>query len=202
MSLSADGSRALVGGCCDNGRTGAAWVFGRSGATSAPEAKLTGSEEAGNAMFGTSVALSGAGTTALIGGCCEGSADEDNRGSGAAWVFALQGPTWAQQGRKLTPGDEIGEANFGESVALANGRAIVGGPADDGYAGAAWVFSPGGNQWSQTEKLTGGEGSARPSWQSVAALPDGATALVGGCCDQAGTGAGGLGQPRLFCRPP
>ena len=53
----------------DNGGTGAAWVFTRSGSTWTQQGgKLTGSGETGDGGFGSSVALSADGNTALIGG--------------------------------------------------------------------------------------------------------------------------------------
>ena len=52
--------------------------------------------------FGTSVALSADGNTALIGGA------HDNADVGAAWVFTRSGSTWTQQGPKLTASGEIG----------------------------------------------------------------------------------------------
>ena len=69
MALSADGNTALIGGYGDDGGKGAAWVFTRSGSAWTQQgAKLTGSGETGNGQFGTSVALSADGNTALIGG--------------------------------------------------------------------------------------------------------------------------------------
>ena len=69
VALSADGNTALVGGWKDNSTKGAAWVFTRSGgAWSQQGPKLTGGGEAGEGGFGTSVALSADGNTALIGG--------------------------------------------------------------------------------------------------------------------------------------
>ena len=82
VALSADGDRALVGALYDDGTRGAAWVFRRSGSTWAQEGgKLTGGDAAGEGEFGTNVALSADGDTALIGGW------RDNGGTGASWVF-------------------------------------------------------------------------------------------------------------------
>ena len=56
-------------------------------------------------MFGTNVALSADGNTALIGGWNDDSVASGNldySGKGAAWVFTRSGSTWSQQGRKLT----------------------------------------------------------------------------------------------------
>jgi hypothetical protein len=93
VSLSADGTTALIGGGGDNSNVGAAWVFTRSGSTWEQQGpKLTGSGEVGKGHFGYSVALSGDGNTALIGGLA------DNSEVGAAWVFTRSGSTWEQQG--------------------------------------------------------------------------------------------------------
>src|SRR5262249_18907517 len=90
-ALSAAGNTALVGGPGDYGKTGAAWVFTRSGSTWTQQgSKLTGGGEQGEGDFGSSVALSATGATALVGG------PNDNNGLGAAWVFTRSGSTWTQ----------------------------------------------------------------------------------------------------------
>ncbi|HUK14596.1 MAG TPA: hypothetical protein VLW17_14960, partial [Thermoanaerobaculaceae bacterium] len=92
---------------------------------------------AGLAGEGTSVALSGDGHVALIGG------DMDSSGAGAVWMFIRTGGTWSQQGDKVVGTGAVGAAELGASVALsADGTtAIVGGPGDTSGTGAAWVFS-------------------------------------------------------------
>ena len=155
-------------------------------------AKLTGNEEAGEASFGYSVALSSDGNTALIGG------PGDDGGVGAAWVFTREGTTWSQQGAKLTGGEEAGAGHFGYSVALsADGNtALIGGPRDNGevgkaYVGAAWVFTREGTAWSQQgAKLTGGEEAGAGHFgYSVALSAEGDTALIGGSYDNKSVGA-------------
>ena len=95
VSLSADGNTALVGGWKDNGTKGAAWVFTRSGGVWSQQGpKLTGAGEVGEGGFGTSVALSADGNTALIG------APGDNGTKGAAWVFTRSGGRVDPAGRK------------------------------------------------------------------------------------------------------
>ncbi len=107
--------------------------------------KLTGGGEAGGGGFGVSVALSSDGRTALVGG------PWDNGSVGAAWVFTRSGSTWAQQGGKLTGGSEVVGGLFGVGVALAgNGNtALVGGPRDNSWVGAAWLFTRTGSTWAQ-----------------------------------------------------
>jgi hypothetical protein len=187
VALSGDGNTALVGAPRDNENAGAAWVYTRSGETWTRQgSKLTGAGETGGGWFGESVALSGDGDTALVGG------HQDNKDVGAAWVFTRSGSTWTQQGSKLTGAGEVGEGEFGESVALSgNGdTALIGGPDDDSYVGAAWVFTWSGSTWTQQgSKLTGKEEAGQGDFgTSVALSEDGATALVGaGLLDGIGT---------------
>jgi hypothetical protein len=188
VALSADGDRAVIGGSADSAAVGAAWVFARSGAGWAQQgSKLTGAAESGAGRFGGSVALSSDGSILLVSG------PADNGWVGAAWVFAQDGAGWVQLGEKLTGAGEIGEGHFGRSVALsANGStAIVGGRADDGHLGAAWVFAPSGGLWSQQgEKLTaGGESGLGEFGYSVALSGEGNTALIGGPHDEHSAGA-------------
>jgi FG-GAP repeat len=129
VALSADGSTALIGARLDDGGRGAAWIFARSGSTwSQQGSRLTGSGEAGNGQFGSSVALSADGSTALVGGV------GDNASKGAVWVFTRSGSAWNQQGPKLTGAGETGNGELGTSAALSGdgSTAIVGGATDDG----------------------------------------------------------------------
>jgi hypothetical protein len=187
VALSADGSTALIGGNFDNGGAGATWVFTRSGSTWTQQgSKLVGTGAVTPAGQGWSGALSSDGNTALIGG------PQDNSGAGATWVFTRTGSTWSQQGSKLvgTGGSGPGQ---GGAVALSpdGSTALIGGPADNSGAGAAWVFTRSGSTWSQQgSKLlgTGATGNASQGG-SVALSSDGNTALLGGPDDNSGAGA-------------
>jgi FG-GAP repeat protein len=91
IAVAGDGNTALIGGPGDNGVTGAAWVFTRSSSAWAQQgAKLTGGGEVGAGVFGI-VAIAADGNTALIGG------PGDTGGIGAAWPFAVNLPTSADQ---------------------------------------------------------------------------------------------------------
>ena len=182
VALSADGNTALVGGWKDNGTKGAAWVFTRTGGVWSQQGpKLTGAGEIGEGGFGTSVALSADGNTALIG------APGDNNTKGAAWVFTRSGSTWTQQGGKLTGAGQIGSAWFGYTVALSgDGKtALIGGWLDDSWKGAVWVFTRSGSTWTQQGgKLTGAEEIGEGMFgTNVALSADGNTALIGGWND-------------------
>lgn len=187
VSLSADGNTALVGGPGDCG--GAAWVFTRSGTSWSQQGnKLVGSGAAGaNAAQGYSVALSGDGNTAAIGG------SNDNDGAGATWVFTRSGGIWSQQGNKL-----VGSGGFcarqGSSVDLSNdgGTILIGGPGDGcSNAGASWIFTRTGGLWNQHGGKLLGSGTVGASERgtSVALSADGYTAVVGGYADSSTAGA-------------
>ncbi len=92
VALSAEGDTALIGGPSDDG-DGTAWMFSRSGSTWTQQGpKLTGAGETGDGEFGSSVALSAEGDTALIGGPHDLSAAGGDDHAGAAWVFATPRP--------------------------------------------------------------------------------------------------------------
>jgi hypothetical protein len=137
VALSVDGNTAIVGGYGDNLYTGAAWAYTRSGGVwSQQGGKLVGTGAAGAAYQGNSVALSSGGNAAIVGG------PADNSNAGAAWVYVLSGGVWTQQGNKLVGTGAVGSAEQGNAVALSGdgNTAMVGGPADNSNAGAAWVF--------------------------------------------------------------
>ena len=205
VAVSADGNTAIVGGPFDNSGAGATWVFTRGGGTWTRQQKLTADDANGVAELGWSVAVSADGNTAIIGG------PGDNISIGAAWVFTRSGSVWSQQGAKLTgagaagagcaqPG-VVGNAEQGYSVALSGdgNTAVVGGWADNGSLGAAWVFNRSGGVWNQPGvKLCGSGATASSSASasadilqgfSVALSNEGTTAIIGGPGDNEGVGA-------------
>ena len=69
VAISGDGNTAIVGAYMDNGNTGAAWVYTRSGGVWTQQgAKLVGTGAVGSAYQGGAVALSADGNTAIVGG--------------------------------------------------------------------------------------------------------------------------------------
>lgn len=138
VDVSADGATFVVGRPVDNGTTGAAWVFTRNfGAWAQQGSKLVGTGAVGAAEQGVSVALSADGSTALVGGPL------DNNSQGAAWPFTRSAGVWSQLGQKLVGSNGIGAPLQGKSVDLSGDAktALVGGPKDGGFIGAAWVFT-------------------------------------------------------------
>ncbi len=164
---------------------------------------VTPPQEGEGGHFGSSVALSADGNTALIG------APRENGGAGAAWVFTRTDGVWDQTGTELTmpaedsragdcgketpqeeegaggqPGEEAGAevCRFGMSVALSSDGelAVVGAPHAFDNAGAVWIFTRSGTTWTRGPELPDpeSEGEARFGW-SVAVSADAGTVLVG-----------------------
>jgi hypothetical protein len=194
VALSSSGSTALVG-AADNVSpgVGAAFVFTRTGASwSQQGGALVGTHGAGVVQEGTSVALSGDGTTALIGGPRnEGTLGQKEEGS--VWAFVESGGKWAEQA-KLPAGAGAGEeAAQGQSVALSGdgNTAIVGGPGAHKALGAAWVYTRTGSTWAeQGEPLLGEDRSTEAEeGRSVSMSEDGNAALAGGYHDATSVGA-------------
>jgi len=152
--------------------------------------KLLGTDNAGIAESGRSVAISADGNTAIAG------APNDNTQQGAAWIYVRNGKVWTQQGPKLVGKGNVGPAQQGRAVAIsADGNTvIVGGYLDNGGTGAAWIFTRKDNVWTQQgEKLvgTGYDDFILPvnMGYSVGMSADGNTVILGGPYDTYPRGA-------------
>lgn len=111
-ALSNDGNTLLVGQPMDNSSVGSVLVWVRIGTTWGYQTQL--SVGASVIAFGSSVALSGDGNTALIG------APNANSGYGAAYVFTRTGTTWSQQQQLTFTGHQGSSPAYGTSVALSS----------------------------------------------------------------------------------
>jgi hypothetical protein len=187
VAVSADGNTAIVGGSFDNSNQGAAWVYSRSSNTWTQQgSKLVGSGSVGAAWQGNSVSISADGNTAIVGGSV------DNSSQGAVWIYTRSSNTWTQQGSKLVgTGGSTADQGTSVSISADGNTAIVGGHADNGNQGAAWIYTRSSNTWTQQgSKLvgTGNSGTANQG-QSVSISADGNTAIVGGYYDNTLKGA-------------
>jgi hypothetical protein len=185
VALSADGNTALVGGTVlgDGAAHGTAFVFTRSGAVWTQQAQLDGTGTTVSVDFGTAVALSADGNTALVGDYY------DNNGTGAVWVFSRSNGAWSQQGTKLVVAES---ASLGLWIALsADGNtALFGGSSVNNSTGAAWVFTRSNGNWSGPVQLDVPDASTNSQvGSSVALSGDGNIALLGGRNDNNGVGA-------------
>lgn len=156
--------------------------------------------------FGASVAISGDGSTALIGAPYEDGGPEQNEGPGSAWVFTRSNGKWTQPEELAMPqierepgacGNETledgaeGEAShvcrYGISVALSqNGdTAVIGAPHARGNSGAVYIFtrSTPNVKFALADTLADPsvsvEGPGHRFGSAVAISADGTTVLVG-----------------------
>jgi hypothetical protein len=202
VALSGDGNTALIGVPGRAEYAGAALVFTRTGeAWSREPGELTGEAETGAARFGKTVALSGDGETALVGG------QNDDNDTGAAWGFVRSGESFVAQGGKLVappeaevPPPAVGPSvHFGTSVALSgNGAfALIGAPR--GGDGEAFQYTHSGSEWTPLPVRLAGAGESGKGWQgaSVALSSEGKVAAVGAPHDSARFGAAWV-----FAEPP
>ncbi|MCX6671916.1 MAG: leucine-rich repeat protein, partial [Euryarchaeota archaeon] len=177
-SVSIDGDTALIGASGYEGKPvhpRASYVFTRNGTTWTQQAKLLASDGTPYDWFGYSVSLEG--NTALIG------AYEDNHNgamSGSAYVFTRNGTTWTQQA-KLLASDGRASDNFGFSVSLNGGAALIGACADNDngqFSGSVYVFTRTGTTWTQQQKLLASDGASGDNF-GYSVFLSGDTALIG-----------------------
>jgi len=197
VALSSDGNTAIVGAYGDDvggsANQGSASIFTRSGTTWTQQQTITQTDGAASDLFGSSVALSSDGNTAIVG------AYFDNDGSiayqGSASIFTRSGTTWTQQ-QTITQTGGAANDQFGGSVALSSdgNTAIVGAPYDDAGSGlgqgSATIFTRTSGTWTQQQTITQTGGAAN-DWfgVSVALSSDGNTAIVGAYGDNSAQGS-------------
>jgi hypothetical protein len=150
VALSADGKTALVGDPTGGTLgTGYLAVYTLTGATWSAAHLLPA--PSGSASFGSSVALSADGNTALGGDPAAG-------GQGSATTYTRTGATWGPPVSLPTP---IGATTFGTAVAVASDglTAVVGDP--NAAPGVVTVFTrPSGGAWSVLTTLPPPPGAA------------------------------------------
>ena len=155
--------------------SGAAYVFVRNGAAWTQQAKLTHQGAVPGDLFGFAVSVYD--DNVLIGAHQSDAAGPD---SGAVYLFTRNGGRWTQD-LLLLPNDiGIGD-EFGYSIDLTKGAAIIGAPKEDRNLddlGTAYVFVETRDSWVQQAKLTASDGDAGDEFGSAVAIHED-TAIVG-----------------------
>lgn len=154
--------------------TGAAYVFTREKARWRKQQELDASDAAPLDGFGTSVALSPDGRTAVVG--TPYPSHGPSQGTGATYFFGQHGSEWRQDQELTAPGPA---GRFGQSLGMsANGRVVlIGAPGGLG-PGAAYLFVRNGASWEQTQALAASDAPFMFG-SSVAVSGRGRIALVG-----------------------
>jgi len=201
VSVSVSGGTALIGAngqpVGSNSGQGAAYVFVQSGTSWSQHAELTASDGAGGDSFGVSVSLSGG--TAVIGAIKHQVGS--NSGQGAAYVFVQSGTSWSQQA-ELTASDGVSSDQFGRSVSVSGGTALIGSASHvfgGDNPGAAYLFVQNGTSWSQQPELSAPDGATGDQFGWSVAV-SGATAVIGAYAHTVG-GNGQQGAAYVFAPP-
>ena len=185
-------------------QAGAVYVFTRAGNTWTQQAYVKASntgrvpvgDEVGDGdEFGFSLSLSADGNTLAAGAVSEDGMNDTQAQSGAVYVFARTGNTWAQQAYLKGSNTDAGDL-FGYGVALSadgNTMAVAGydedgsgkgvnPPNDNGLAGsgAIYAFARSAGAWMQTAYLKGSRSQRNDALgYAVAISGDGSTIAAG-----------------------
>jgi len=196
VGISKTGNTAVIGALGDedpNGDfAGSAYVFSRDGGEWNQQAKLAADDGDNDDQFGSSVAVSGSGDTAVIGANTLGFRGNFDYGSESAYVFSWDGGEWNQRA-KFAAGD--GNDGFGSSVGISGDgdTAVIGAPTDEDpngpQGGSAYVFSRDGGEWNQQAKLAADDGDGYKSFgTSVELSESGDTVVIGARQDSSPNG--------------
>jgi hypothetical protein len=215
VALSSDGKTVAIGAPAHGG---AVWIYQENPEAITPIKYFQQGEKktpANGSGFGSAVALSSDGNTALIGGASPGG------GLGSAVVLTRSGSTWSEQAELTGTGEHPGD-EFGRSLALsADGNtALIGAPEEEDSVehkegvGSVREFTRTGTTWSQLGEKFTGTGAQNHEFiegaefgTSVALSSDGSTAMIGGPFDHGGIGAAWVystatGPPKEEPKPP
>jgi hypothetical protein len=188
VALSADGNTALIGASdstVPNGVSfGLAFIYVRAGGAWTQQTILSDPDPGSdNRRFGSSVALSSDGNTALVGQYYD--SVDGLLSNGAGYVYTRTGTTWTLQ-TKLLASDRVSFLGLGFSAALSSdgNTAVLGALSFNGLtargSGSAYVFVRNGTTWTEQVKFVSPD-SYDVDWfgGSVALGADGNTALIG-----------------------
>lgn len=167
--------------------SGSAYAFEWTDNSWEQQAKITAEDGNGGERFGSAVAVSDDGTTAVIGAPLENLPDGTD--AGAAYVFTRSGSTWQQQSKLIASDAKKTGDGFGGAVGISSdGNTVVVGAQntpEDGYPrqdgtpkGTAYIFHRNGETWTQRQKLN--RDQTYQFGEDVAMLDGGSTVLVAG----------------------
>jgi len=199
-------------------RSGAVYLFTRSGGTWSQQAYVKASNTEAEDWFGYALALSGDGSTLAVAADGEDSnatgiggiqSDNSALNSGAVYLFTRSGSDWSQ--RAYVKASNAGPGDFfGRAVALSGdgGALAVGAPYEDSNAtgiggvqsdnsalrsGAVYLFTRSGSDWSQQAYVKASNTEAEDWFGYALALSGDSNTLAVGAYgeDSNATGIGG-----------
>ena len=147
VAISPDGNTIFLGNPIPSlfNNVGEVFVYVRSGGVWSLSQTLIGTGYTGNPQQGQTITLSSDGLTLAVGGPINASS------IGAVWIYTLSGGTWSQQA-VLIPTGFTGNPRVGSSLTISSdgNYLVVGGPDNNNFKGAAWIFTRSGSTWTQT----------------------------------------------------
>ena len=174
-----------------NIRTGAAYVFTRSGGDWTQQTKLIDTVGTDSDRFGISIDIDGE-TIAV--GESYGNFEGQNVSNGVVCIFTGAGANWTQQARIAASDGNIygnGSNEFGGSLDIEGDSLIVSARGKE----AAYIFVRNGNVWTEQQKLT----APNSFFFGISVSISGNKALVGSSRERTG-GNGNTGAAYVFTR--
>lgn len=219
IAINSDGTTVVVGAYRDSSAeddtptfeqlsVGEVYVFQCSGGDWEHTGTISNPEPGGFEDFGSSVAVSGDGMTAVIG--ARGNSGVRRR-IGEAYVFTYSEGAWHHVATLANPEPDEGDT-FGDVVALnEDGTTVIVGDTADwsdvedvgvtgeaGLVGTAYAFTYSEGEWHHTSTLSNPEPNRNDTFGSAVAIsPDGTTALIGAPRDE-GRAATFVGEAYIF----
>jgi len=188
ITVSDDATTVIIGAENDedpNGENaGSAYVFEQTDGEWHQQAKLAADDGDPDDAFGARVAVSGDGTTAIIGALNDedpnGVDQATGHGGGSAYVFEKTDRGWRQQA-KLAPDDGDEGDQFGIPAVSRDGTTAIIGPRNTEGAGSAWIFRQTDGEWSQRSKVTAGDDddAGDGALGGLAVSSDASTVMIG-----------------------
>ena len=207
-SLAMDGDTLAVGAFQQGGSatstpsfSGAVYIFTRTSGVWSQQAYIKASNAGYSYNFGAAVALQG--DTLVVGEPNEGTTPASGSiGSGAAYVYVRSNGVWTEQAF-LTASNREDNDDFGYSVAVDGDTAVIGAPKEDSSAaggeddnstssaGAVYVFTRSGTNWTQQDYLKASNAGAIHEFGTAVDLELG-TLVIGASNEDSGTGKGAV----------
>ena len=167
VAINGDGTIAVVAATGEDGgsgdplsSSGAVYVYTRSGSTWSEQTILRASNAGASDQFGEQIDMDEAGEYLLVSSHTEDGPSNATSNVGCAYVFKRTGSSWTEQAI-LRPSDPAASAFFGRGAINSEGNIIViGSRVDSNSAGAVYVFTRSGSEWTQQAKITSPGGNS------------------------------------------
>ena len=182
IALSSDGNTMAVGARLDNvganSDQGSVYLFSKSGTNWILQSQLFASDGAGADAFGSSVSISGDGSTLVV-----GTPGSDINSQGSLYVFSRTNGVWTQHSKIFIPYDPMAmnptyNTALGSKVLISSdGNTLFAGT----RSGGQYIYSLSGGVWTQQADLAQQSGMNYFYHQAnyAALSADGNTALLG-----------------------